>query len=537
MKNLKYFKAYFFVFLSVVIFIIFGYKFIFAANFLDNLKQKTASQKNEESALAQPQSITQTGPALLLPPALGTVKEIHNGNSDKVVFYIQDAHCNFEAQKNISDIIEKLVKEKKLKLVALEGSTGYIDTAIFTSFPDEKVRKEVSTYFMRKGRINGAEFYAINSKEKENVILCGIENKDYYAENLNAYRSIIPKKELVNKAARELQGILEELKKYIYSAELVEFDRTVKAHNRDEMEFALFCKFLDSKCIAYKVDIAKFNNFSNLIKTMKLEEKIDFNKTENERKEIITALVSKDNKEKNSEIFQKSLLFKIGHIEPVEFYAFLLDTAKKNRIDTAKFENLNLYYTYLVEYKKIDTFSLFNEIYAIEELAKESLFTSEPQRKLDILDKNIKIFIGMLDISLSKKEVEYFFKNKDTFAASEFVSFIETQCANYGIQFAINENIYIMDEMLPSFEIFYTMADKRDDEMVKNLSNKMLENSVNRAVLLTGGYHTDNITAMLRNAGISYIIIAPTITNPDAPNPYLEIISGKKNTLEEALVE
>ena len=40
-----------------------------------------------------------------LPTTLGEVRETHQGLGSKTVIHIQDAHCNYSAQKNIKEII------------------------------------------------------------------------------------------------------------------------------------------------------------------------------------------------------------------------------------------------------------------------------------------------------------------------------------------------------------------------------------------------------------------------------------------------
>ena len=46
-----------------------------------------------------------------IPEYLGQVRDSFKANSDKVVIHIQDAHCNYAAQKRIAEIIEYLNKE------------------------------------------------------------------------------------------------------------------------------------------------------------------------------------------------------------------------------------------------------------------------------------------------------------------------------------------------------------------------------------------------------------------------------------------
>ena len=49
--------------------------------------------------------------SLAIPRDYGTIKERSNGTNGKLVLYIQDAHCNYEAQANIAKILDNLIKE------------------------------------------------------------------------------------------------------------------------------------------------------------------------------------------------------------------------------------------------------------------------------------------------------------------------------------------------------------------------------------------------------------------------------------------
>ncbi|MFC1570833.1 hypothetical protein ACFL4E_03520 [Candidatus Omnitrophota bacterium] len=87
----------------------------------------------------------------------GTIKSSFNGDAGKMVVHIQDAHCNFEAQSNINKMLDQLTKECGINVISVEGAEGIVDTAWFKAFPDAEIRKEVATYFMKKGEITGAE--------------------------------------------------------------------------------------------------------------------------------------------------------------------------------------------------------------------------------------------------------------------------------------------------------------------------------------------------------------------------------------------
>ncbi|HID26469.1 MAG TPA: hypothetical protein EYP22_01275, partial [Methanosarcinales archaeon] len=110
-----------------------------------------------------------------IPKDIGTIKDRYKGKDPRFIIHIQDAHCNYEAQKNISRIVETLYKDYNINLISVEGADGYVDTSWFKAFPDVEIRREVADYFMKKGEITGVEFLSIT--EDYPIKIYGAENK------------------------------------------------------------------------------------------------------------------------------------------------------------------------------------------------------------------------------------------------------------------------------------------------------------------------------------------------------------------------
>ena len=121
-----------------------------------------APQNNPATPKAQTEIVIDPE-KIVIPADTGLVKSKFTGKNDKLIIHIQDAHCNYEAQTNIAKILENLIKNYSLSLVSVEGADGFIDTSWFKAFPDDEVRKEVATYFMKKGEITGPEFLSITT--------------------------------------------------------------------------------------------------------------------------------------------------------------------------------------------------------------------------------------------------------------------------------------------------------------------------------------------------------------------------------------
>ncbi|MDO8535723.1 MAG: hypothetical protein Q7S30_01750, partial [Candidatus Omnitrophota bacterium] len=133
-----------------------------------------------------------------IPRDIATVKEVYSpfrdperhgeqhalsgsrNDNPKTIIQIQDAHSSLGAQESISSILDSLVTNYDLKLIAIEGSSGYIDTSFLKTFPDEKIRSQTAKYLVKEGRMSAGEFFSITSNKP--IALYGIEDKPLYKE-------------------------------------------------------------------------------------------------------------------------------------------------------------------------------------------------------------------------------------------------------------------------------------------------------------------------------------------------------------------
>jgi len=169
-----------------------------------------------------------------IPLSLGEIKDRVQGTADNTVIHIQDAHCNYSAQHSIASIIDHLSDSYNIRLVMLEGGKGNYDLSVFTKIKDPDIRKRVSDYFVKEGRVSGAEFFAINNPAKTKLF--GIENENLYMSNLNAYKESLKYKEIADEHLSTLTHIINNLKREIYSPSLTELDGTIKAYKEKDLD-------------------------------------------------------------------------------------------------------------------------------------------------------------------------------------------------------------------------------------------------------------------------------------------------------------
>ncbi|MGB2600641.1 MAG: hypothetical protein WBD12_01350, partial [Candidatus Omnitrophota bacterium] len=465
----------------------------------------------------------------------GTIKTKYSGKSDKVVIHIQDAHCNYEAQSNINRMLDQLTKECRIDIISVEGAEGIVDTTWFRAFPDSEIRKEVATYFMKKGEITGAEFFSITSEYQGTIF--GAETRDYYVKNLKAFTEVYPYKESIEKYFTNARTISNRLKSIVYPAELKELDLKIRAFDDKEIELSEYAAYLNKNSEKQKVKFKDLENFGKLVKTLEYEEKIDFDIVDQERSEYIDVISKKMDKAGMTELVTQSIRFKKGHIKAVDFYSHLRDLAKENDIDMLhEYPNLFYYYIYTKLYEGIDNEGLFKEIDKIELRLKEKLFKDETQRKLDKHAAMLDMFIDLSNIELTNDDYDLFKGYSEEFSLEEVLEFMASLVDKYNLNYTIDAMPAEISENIPKMVDFYEIAIKRDNALIDNTLKQMKTEGKNRCVLIAGGFHTRGIKDILEKKGVSYVVVTPKITK-DVDTPYIKVLTNQRTSLEDIITE
>ncbi|MBN1405271.1 MAG: hypothetical protein JW946_01990, partial [Candidatus Omnitrophica bacterium] len=469
----------------------------------------------------------------------GVIKDKHaDDKSDLTVILIQDLHCNYDAQMSIYKILNNLIKQNNINFVAIEGCVGRLDTAPFCNYPDEEIKDFVSKQFLKSGVINGAAYAHIMSKGS--FAFRGADDRKLHKENLDVLRnSFTPKSE--NQAfCYNIRSILDEFKQKVYNRRLFDLEKQLKLYTEDKIPFSEFSVYLNNLIDEYKIDKTPYKNFNNLVAILALEKEIDFTAVDAQRAKCVETL-SKRLKAKSPELKKlndTSLSFKEAKISSAEFYSYLKDTAEQiKRIDFNKdYPELAKYINYILLYNDIDHMALFDEINQIQEAIKEKLFARDIERSIDKLSRNIEVFKSLAELKMTTRTLGYYRKHRSEFLASNFVNFITENAPKYKIKYTLDPAFRKVDAQLPQLEKFYALALERDKALLNNTISSMDEAKVKTSVLVAGGFHTDGITEMLKEKGISYLIITPKINELDEKNnPYTAMVIGKRTPFEELL--
>ncbi|NTV51479.1 MAG: hypothetical protein HGA76_00495 [Candidatus Firestonebacteria bacterium] len=183
-------------------------------------------------------------------PNLGKVISANRGTAGTTLYLIQDLHCNYEVQGNIRRLLGELTqKNPDLKLIAVEGATGIIPTRALADFPDTPGKQAVADYFMREGKLTGADVLAICDRPQ--VELFGAENRGLYAQSLSLIRDFVTdgNRGLV----LELADQIKLLQARYYNPQLLAFEKRREAMLQGRMDVRAYHGSLIREALKYNI--------------------------------------------------------------------------------------------------------------------------------------------------------------------------------------------------------------------------------------------------------------------------------------------
>ncbi len=465
---------------------------------------------------------------------LGHIRESFDASSDKMIVHIQDAHCVYEAQSNIIDLVKDLYKNNNISLVTLEGADGYFNIDNFTSFPLKDSRQNVANYFLKNGRISGAEYLMIENDLP--LVFRGAENSDLYIDNYNSFLKALPSNNVkVSNKMKQIKSALNRLKKHIFNEQLVSFDNYSDQYESGKLPLSEFLIYLKNSADENNLPIDNFKNVSKFFEAKNAEQKINFKSIHTETANLINQLTDITDKKQLNKLLYKHLFYKLGKSDPSEFFTYLDELIDEYNLDMSSFENVSLYSNYLSLYKAISASKLTEETDKLLSTLKDKLSNNDTEKELVRLLKNAQVLDKLLSLKITKSEYKHYQTNKGSFATDSFTNFIRKQAPVYRVPFDMYQDFSIIDNHIPILDDFYTIAAKRNEALIENTLSEMDLEDTNIAILITGGFHTEGITTLLREQGISYKVISPSITQPIATTNYLERLCGIPTEAEEML--
>lgn len=463
--------------------------------------------------------------------SLGVTHKMVEGDSERIIINIQDAHSKLGAQEGISRILDDLVKNYDLNFVAVEGASGAVDTSLVSSFPIDAVRKKTGEFLLKEGKISAGEFYLMISGEP--MQLYGAEDPELYHENMEAFKELLENKAEIRKQLSGIQRGVQELQARIFAPNVQTMIQAKRLYKRGGTEFLEYWKDLKALAGPVGVDEKNFPNLSKLGAASEMEKSIDFGRATLEREFLLDRAAAGMPQAELRELLVKAQAFKQDKITPGSFYAYLIRVSQNAKIDPLLYKELTRYAQYLALYEGLDVASVLAEAETAEQQILEKYLTREDEKALYRLTRNADILTKLLDAALSSRDYEYYKAN----AASCEVSPLRNQLRALGEKYDVPTETYVdfgaLESSLPSAKKFYELASRRNQTLLENTLQRMKKENIRMAALVTGGFHSDGISKLMDEDRLSYLVVMPTFDAQSPDRPYIAIITRKPKEYEE----
>ncbi|MCP5462121.1 MAG: hypothetical protein H7A34_02915 [bacterium] len=447
----------------------------------------------------------------LLPYKYSRLNKLKVSDNDSPwVIHITDYHCQYELQQNISKIIYFIAnKNRNIPVpICIEGASGAVSTAFFSSIPHEKTRNEVSNYFLKKGKISGAEFYAITADTNQQ--LYGVDDPGLYNRSYELYRE-------VHHTAVKLQPqfqIISDFFKNGIQQRLSTQSKTIVMAGKKLYSESNVKRFIVSM-EPYWSRLEPTSDFSAIKRYYELERlvsAVDFKKVNELKKKLferLAAILPADQREKI--LFNTYVRYQLNEIsEPVYLRHLAVLGEEYNILDRDYAELMHV--TQLLE-----EIAGFNHEQLLEQciLMYDTLknhFLTPVERQFVMFYEQWNIIEEMCVLGLSRNDfVNQQFPDKD--ARDRLLMYVlsaigDSNSSDKELLFPV-EFYAAFNQLYNDVSSFYQSAIARDSALANNTVSLIQTHKVPIVILVTGGFHTNGMMDIFEKEHLNYAVINP----------------------------
>ncbi len=466
---------------------------------------------NAEPIQAQKQYFSSSDSAVLdtlFSGKYGKVVSFNNNLSDTVLINIQDLHCDYFVQKNISSLIEEISKKYKINNVYVEGGIGNVDTSFLANINSE-YKQNILDNLLKEGKLTGTEYYSAISGKVD--LLKGVEDKNIYLKNIVRLDDIINSKEEISVYLSKINKEIDFLKSKYLEEKNKQFDELLKQSENKTISQEKFIAELFNYARNNNISLKNYENLEIYLSLFKYS--VNNKKVQKELVKLLGDIKQALSYDEYNKLI--NLTSKFTDIQILGF--FIKDFCKENNINLSKtYPNLNNFLALKESSLECNPIQLVKEERALIDVIRTCLSENQTELEITYLSDFEQFYKGYLSASLTVSQWEYV-----KLGLNKFKDLYE--------KYSIENDVAKLEKYSKELNAFYDVNSERNEIFVKNMNlNKrtasnnidknssisdVLSNAKRVVILVAGGYHTDGINEILNKKGITNITITPNITN------------------------
>ncbi len=488
---------------------------------------------------------------IYIPEELASVEEVYEAPAKldpRLILHIQTAHGNYHAQKQIQKLLEYLHETYGFSLFFIEGAAERLNPDYLKLFPEDEKNEEVIDYFARRGQATGADLFLMSSRGEIQAV--GIEDPELYRGNYEAFKTVhlgLPEAEYF---LTEFSSKLDILSSRYFNSETRRMLSEWSKFQEGSREFLPYIRNLaaDAKKII-GVDLEslfsqlEWPQITRLMAIQAMESELDRDKGLEEKKQLVQFLKEKGVSEaliRGLETLEEKRIY-INRMNagkstddsmvPRHLLERLLEEAGPKGFSFQDYPAFSLYSGYLILQSELDSRPLFEEIERLFQKILDELTVSEQEQDLLELFRDAELLKSLFHLEVTRKQWARAFYRIDWIRPDAMVKRIRTvqergsmagghQFQN-PVDISLRSDVGQVTRVFDAAFQFYEYARKREAQFHLRIKQEMNRQNREKAVLITGGFHTDGLMELFRQEEISYGVLTPRMATAEGREQYI----------------
>lgn len=462
----------------------------------------------------------------------------------RLILQIQDLHGSYEAQRKIQEILAYLYQKYAFSLIFVEGASEVAEPDYLHLFRDPKRNEELADSLARIGEMTGTELFMVSSERgNPQASVVGIEEPSLYRENYEAFKELHLARPEVDNFVEPFERRLDTLASRFLSPDTRRVLMEWKKFRQGRREFLPYVRSLAGDARRFlELDLEslfsqiEWPQITRLLVLQGMEKDLDARAAAKEKKRLMQFLRSKGLSEKLVEGVERMgekgvSLSRMGSEEdrlenlPRYLLERLVEEAGPRGFHFYDYPAFSLQAGYWILQSELDFKALFLEIEKIFDKILAELAITEREKNLLELFRDSDLVAKLFSLELTREEWNRVAYRKEWLRPRAMVGRLHGIMGEpepgSGEAAAGPDGLEKVSGLFDAGLRFYDLARKRESIFYERIDQEMGRRAVKKAVLVTGGFHTEGLTDLFREKGISYGVLLPRLAKEVDNRHYL----------------
>ncbi|HOE68124.1 MAG TPA: hypothetical protein PLH16_00500, partial [Candidatus Omnitrophota bacterium] len=491
--------------------------------------------------------------------SLDDIFEAPPSTDPRLVLHIQNAHANYDAQTRIKGLLEYLSSQYGIGTIFVEGAADTLNPEYLKFFPDAERNRMLADRLARKGELTGAELFVLEA-DRQKIRAEGIESAGLYRKNYEALKAVYENETVINRFVDGLESRLSMIASKIAGGDMRRVISDWKKFENGYREFMPYVRSLAADAKRF-LDLDMESLFSQvewpqitrLLVLQDMEKQLNPAKAAAEQASLLAYLkkvgVSGDLidgivnfRDQHISITRKGKDGSAQALQPRYLLERLASEAGPKGFRFSDYPHFSVQAGYLILKSELDSRGLFAEIQRLFGQVLDRIAVSGEQKQLLALYRDTELVRKLLHLELTRRDWKELEARRAELALDPVMDRLKALAKQIRADLKLAQTELeskrvdrkfrgqILD-LYKAADEFYGFARAREDVFYEKISGVMSSRAETRAVLITGGFHTDGMSDIFRENEISYGILTPRLSEKSDEKLYRSSMLQRGSTI------